>query len=111
MRYKDLIQESLVGSENGVRDMLQTVIMSLSASDMDEIPTSMIAQELKAQMNIDVPYGKLMDLLNQMPVVQTATADSVVLQGSDDVEQDPADDAKDRVAQMATSGASATKSF
>lgn len=49
MRHKDLVKEGIVGSEQNVRDMIQTIIMSLSAQGIDDIPTERIAQLLKKE--------------------------------------------------------------
>ncbi len=111
MRYKDLIQESLIGSEGNVQDMIQTIIMSMSAQDMGEIPTATIAQELKTKMNIDVPYGELMQMLSQMPLVDTSDQDTVTIRGHSDTSIEGEESSQEQVAQMATNGVSARKDF
>ncbi len=64
----------------------------------------MIAQEIKKKTSIDVPYGTLMDILNEIPLVTQATTDEVSFSNGNEVEQAPEEEAKDQVADMASGG-------
>ena len=110
MQHKDLITESIVGSEQNVRDMIQTIIMSLSAQGIDDIPTERIAHLLKKRMNIEVPYGTIMNILNTMPIVASSTESQIDLQDDSSVNGNE-EDAKDQVEQMALKGSTAEKKF
>ena len=110
MRYKDLIKESVVGSEQGVKDMIQTVIMSLSAQGIDQLPVERIAHILKQRMHMGVPVGTIMDIMSTMPIVSDTTDSQINLQDGPD-QNSPEENSKDKVAQMATKGASAEKEF
>lgn len=110
MRQKDLVTESMIGSEQNVRDMIQTIIMSLSAQGIDDIPTERIAQLLKKRMKIDVPYGTIMDILNTMPIVSSSSESQIDLKDDSSVNSNE-EDAEDKVEQMALKGSTAEKKF
>lgn len=110
MRHKDLVTEGIVGSEQNVRDMIQTIIMSLSAQGMDDIPTERIAHLLKKRMSIEVPYGTIMNILDTMPIVDSSSESQIDLKDDSSVNGNK-EDAKDQVEQMALKGSSAEKKF
>lgn len=111
MRYRDLVQESMFGSQQGPQDMIQTVIMSLSARGITDIPTRMVAQELRKQFRMNVPYGQLVDILASLPMVGSANNDNVSLRDENEAEMMNGEDAKSKVADMASNGVKADKTF
>lgn len=111
MRYSDLINESMFGSQQGPRDMIQTIIMSLAARGVTDIPTQMVSQELRKQFRMDVPHAQLVDLLASLPMVGSADNDNVSLRDENEPEAMSGEDAKSQVANMATNGVQADKTF
>lgn len=110
MRYRDLVQEGL-GSQQGIRDMVQTAIMSLSSQGIVDIPTKMVAQELRRKYHMDVPYSQLVDMLSSLPIVGSADNNSVSLRDPNEEMAVSDRDAKSVVADMATNGVKADKTF
>ncbi len=109
---KDLIQESVFGSNDGAKAMIQQSIMALAAQGIGEVSTSMIAQELRNKLKLDVPYAELMDILNEIPLVGSADSDTVTLRDDSDVEAQPGEEsAEEQVADMATNGVKADDTF
>lgn len=108
MRHQDLVKESVVGSESAVRDMIQTILMSLTARGISDIPTEKIAHILRKRMSIDVPYATIMNVLNTMPIVSDASTSEAELYTDGDT-GDAEESSKEQVAQMAMKGATAEK--
>lgn len=101
MRHSDLIQESVFGSNDGAKAMIQQTIMALAAQGVGEISTSMIAQELQNKMRLDIPYAELVELIADLPIVDSADSDTVTFR--DDEQVDP-EGAQAEVADMAGMG-------
>lgn len=101
MRHSDLIQESVFGSNDGAKVMIQQTIMALAAQGVGEISTSMIAQELQNKMRLDIPYAELVELIADLPIVDSADSDTVTFR--DDEQVDP-EGAQAEVADMAGMG-------
>lgn len=110
MKYKDLLSESMIGSEQNVRDMIQTIIMSYSAQGITDIPTEKIAAILKGRMKVDVPYNTILDIINTMPIVGDTSTDSVQMKPDGDTSAE-GESSEEKVAKMATNGAKARKDF
>lgn len=113
MRYSDLINENILGSQQDVRDMIQTIIMSLVAQGVDDIPTSMVSAELRKQANMEVPYGQLVDILLTIPLVGSADTETISFNNENEEmsTEHSEEDAKSKVAAMATKGVKAEKTF
>lgn len=111
MRYRDLVQESMFGSQQGPRQLIQTIMMSLAARGIHEVPTNMVSAELRKRSRMNVPTGQLVDLLASLPMVSSADRDSVTLRDENEEMQIGPGDAQDQVADMATNGVKADNSF
>lgn len=113
MRYRDLIvQEGMFGSQQGARAMVQSMIMALTARGITEIPTATISEEIRRKMRMNIPMSELVDMLSSMPNVSSADRESVTLRDEDAEMQNVGQgDAKDQVANMATNGVKADKTF
>lgn len=108
MRYDQLREDA---PSKNIESLIKTFVMSLVASGRTEVRTASIAKEIEKRYNINVPYGALMDILNSLPIVDDANEMNVSFGGEnpDGVGSDTGESSEEKVRQMATKGASATK--
>lgn len=90
-----------------IQNLIQSIALSLIGSGKEQIGTQNLVNEIKKRTGIDIPYGVLMDILNQLPFIQDATADTITLGSSDsDGTAEPEEDSQQQVQDMAVKAAS-----
>lgn len=98
MRYSDLVEN--IGSSDSIRDMIQTIIISLSASGVEKIPLKSVLSELQNKTNMQVPIDTITSILQGMPFVSSVD-DNYVMIGNVSNQAETEESSKDKVAQMA----------
>lgn len=108
MKYDQLREDA---PSKNIESLIKTFVMSLVASGRTEVRTASIAKEIEKRYNINVPYGALMDILNSLPIVDDANEMNVSFGGENPngVGSGDGESSEEKVRQMATKGASATK--
>jgi hypothetical protein len=106
MRFRELIAEDYTDS---LRSEIINLLAAVSAEGITEVTTHALLADLQ-QSGYNIAEPDLLSLLDQIEIVQTASADSITLVGNDDdamVGVDADEIEQDRVDQLAT--AKATK--
>ncbi|WNA16023.1 hypothetical protein XaC1_380 [Xanthomonas phage XaC1] len=104
MKYSQITEDA---PPKDIQNLVQSIALSLIGSGKEQIGTQNLVNEIKKRFQIDIPYGVLMDMLNQLPFVQSATADTVTL-GSNDADgtAEPGESSAEQVQDMAVKAAS-----
>lgn len=108
MRYRDLcvkVSESI--GDSNVKDMIWTIILSLSSSGVSTIPVDSINTELNNQLNMNLSFDELKGILESIPSVQVVDDEFITL-NSDSEDSTGAENSKDAVAAMAKAPAERT---
>lgn len=81
MKYSDIMTED--APAKNIHDLVSNIALSLISSGKSEFSTKGLSSEIKKRTGIDVPYGAMMNILSELPFVQSVTADSIVLSNSE----------------------------
>lgn len=103
MKYSELTEDA---PPKDIRNLIQSIALSLIGSGREEVHTMNLVNEIKKRTGIDVPYGVLMDILNELPFIQDANSDIITL-GSDDIDGTESEEqsSEEQVQDMATKAA------
>lgn len=103
MRFEHITEEA---PSRDIRNMISTIALSLIASGREQINVNSLISEIKKRTNIDVPYNVMMEILNELPFVQSSNSDIVTLGNNDSSEMMQPESSEDVVRDMATKAAS-----
>lgn len=103
MRFEHITEEA---PSRDIRNMISTIALSLIASGREQINVNSLISEIKKRTNIDVPYNVMMDILNELPFVQSSNSDIVTLGNNDSSEMIQPESSEEVVRDMATKAAS-----
>jgi len=97
MRYKDLV-EDLQTSTSGIKNIIQSILISLMSSGVFQIPVQSLIDEVKKSTSQDIPIDTLTTMLQSMQIVQSVDSEKVELH---DPSESQEDSSADKVEQMA----------
>lgn len=103
MKYNDLITED--APERNIIDMVSNIALSLLSTGRTEFSTKGLVSEIKKRTGIDVPYNTIMDVLNTLPFVESATMDTIILIDGSSTDVDSTESSADAVEDMAKKAA------
>lgn len=103
MRFEHITEEA---PSRDIRNMISTIALSLIASGREQINVNSLISEIKKRTNIDVPYNVMMEILNELPFVQSSNSDIVTLGNNDSSEMIQPESSEEVVRDMATKAAS-----
>ena len=103
MRYDELTEDA---PPKDIQNLIQSIALSLIGSGKNEVHTQSLCREIKNRTGIDIPYGVLMDILNKLPFIQDANADTITLGSNDGDSTDQGESSAQQVQDMAIKAAS-----
>lgn len=105
MRYRDIkpLKESTSPSSQ-ISQLIQTILMTMTANGETEIDPSVIADELQSKFNMSVGLGIIIEVCKNLSIVQSADENSIVLGNEREMpaEEGSEESSKEKVAQMAS---------
>jgi len=97
MRYSQLI-EDLQTTTTGIKNILQSILISLMSSGVFQIPMQSLIDEIRDKTSQDIPIDTLTQLLQSSQVVQSVDAENVQLHNPNESQEESS---SDKVEQMA----------
>ncbi|AUS02607.1 hypothetical protein NVP2275O_026 [Vibrio phage 2.275.O._10N.286.54.E11] len=109
MRYKDLCEGSM-GPSSQISEMVKLVLITMTANGVTELDPVELAQQIKQKFHIDVSSAVLIDVANDLPIVQSADENTIILGNESEMPADEGQEesSKDKVADMAQDTGSQT---
>ena len=104
MRYSELLESA--GPSNDINNMINMLLMSMTANGKSEIPTDLIAAEIQKRYGVIVDTSTIQTIANDLPIVSSVDEHNIVLNNENDIPVDDAseDSSKEAVADMASGG-------
>lgn len=101
MRYRDLREAA--GPSGQIKDMVQMLLVTMTANGITEIQPEMLVADIKDKFNLDVSLSVLIDVVQELPTVQSADSQLIVMGNENEMpaEKGIEQSSKQKVADMA----------